>query len=326
MQVSGRLAADTIQTSYQGSRVLELGTRASLLKPARRFLSARQALTEPRPERCLLVWHLGLLRLVPFFRMRGRMVCVFLHGVEAWGKHSGLTLKMLSRVDHYLTNSRYTWDRFVEAHPEFQSKPHAVVHLGLGNPFRADLPRSGKRPTAIMISRLEQTENYKGHQQVLRAWPQLLDKVPTARLVIVGDGNLKPSLERLAVAEGVDHAVEFLGQVSDEQKEQMILAARCVALPSRAEGFGLVYVEGMRLGRPSLVSSLDAGREVVNPPEAGLSADPDDLDDLSERLAELMDGPGWSEKSEASLRRYQNNFTQAHFADRLTRALQEILS
>jgi glycosyltransferase involved in cell wall biosynthesis len=93
-------------------------------------------------------------------------------------------------------------------------------------------------------------------------------------------------------------------------------------MPSRGEGFGLVYLEAMRVGRPCLVSTLDAGREVVNPPEAGLEVDPDKHVEMSEAICRLLaDGPEWQRWSQQARRRYEENFTAKHFQARLLSAL-----
>src|SRR6185369_351165 len=97
------------------------------------------------------------------------------------------------------------------------------------------------------------------------------------------------------------------------------------ALPiCRSEGFGLVYLEAMRAGRPCLVSTLDAGREVVNPPEAGLAADPADRQALAAALCRLITpGAEWDRWSEQARLRYEGQFTARHFQERLVKAVFE---
>ena len=81
----------------------------------------------------LVCWHLGLLKLVPFLRgFRGR-VCLFLHGIEAWHRHGWLTRRLLTRVDHFLSNSQFTWERLLEYVPELAGCRHTTVPLGLGD-------------------------------------------------------------------------------------------------------------------------------------------------------------------------------------------------
>jgi glycosyltransferase involved in cell wall biosynthesis len=80
----------------------------------------------------------------------------------------------------------------------------------------------------------------------------------------------------------------------------------------------------MRVGRPC-VTGLDAGREVINPPEAGRAIDPADHDALVEAIVSLLTpGEAWERTSESARRRYNEQFTAAHFQERLAVAVQRM--
>lgn len=270
----------------------------------------------------VLVWHLGLLKLLPFFRVRGARVALFLHGIEAWRRSDALTRARLRRVDLFLANSEHTWTRFVDVNPGLRLARHRVVHLGIDTPDESEPAPPGDPPAAVMLGRLNRDEGYKGHRELIGAWPLVLQRRPDARLWIVGDGDLREDLERQARRAGVADRVRFWGHVDEEEKGRLARRARCLLLPSRGEGFGLVYLEAMRLGRPCLVSTVDAGREVVAPPEAGLAADPASPAELAAATCRLL-GPGaeWERWSEQARRRYEARFTAAHFQRRLVEAL-----
>jgi phosphatidylinositol alpha-1,6-mannosyltransferase len=173
-----------------------------------------------------------------------------------------------------------------------------------------------------MLGRILRSEDYKGHRQVIASWPAVMAKIPAAQLWIAGDGDLRPDLEALAERGGVRSAVHFFGRVTEGKKQELLRKCRCLAMPSRAEGFGLVYLEAMRLGRPCLVSPHDAAREVVSPPIAGLAVDPNLMEPLVAALVRLMaDGPDWQRFSQAARTRYENEFTAAKFQSRLVSAL-----
>ncbi len=173
-----------------------------------------------------------------------------------------------------------------------------------------------------MLSRLARGEDYKGHREMISVWPLVRECLPEAELWIAGDGDLRSELEALARTQGLAQCIRFTGYISEEEKQQVLARCSCLALPSQGEGFGLVYLEAMRLGRPCLVSTLDAGREVVNPPEAGLSADPRDPRALGEAVCRLLTpGQEWDEWSLRSRQRYEQHFTAAHFQQRLIEAL-----
>jgi len=277
------------------------------------------------PVKVMLVWHLALLKLLPFFKNSEAKIALFLHGIEAWKHHDWLTRRLLRRVDLFLTNSDYTWEKFIAENPEHRSKPHITVHLGLSS--AADSPTTIPQsvPAALMIGRLNASENYKGHNEMIAAWTKVIEVVPNAQLWIVGDGDLKSKLEGVVSRAGLDGKIIFWGWVSESEKLELIRKSNFLALPSRGEGFGLVYLEAMKEGRPCLVSTFDAAREVVNPPEAGLAIDTTQVDALVDAVERLLKtGPEWEVWSRRARDRYESQFTASHFQNRLIAALSSL--
>src|SRR6266436_2839523 len=298
-------------------------TRFSSTNRAKLAAILRALRMHSRPG-CILIWHLGLLNLVPFFRSPNADRILYLHGIETWKRQDLLTQRMFRHVTVFLTNSDYTWSRFLSYHPEFGSSRHLTVPLGIGHSIVDidQLRAPAAQPTVLMVGRIAGQEDYKGHRQMIEAWPLVLRRIPNARLWIVGDGDLRAEFEALAQKNSLSPSVKFWGAVSEKQKEALLLESRCLALPSRGEGFGLVYLEAMRLGRPCLVSTLDAGREVVNPPEAGLAAYPGKPDELADALCHLLtEGDEWDKWSAQARCRYESNYTAKHFQDRLLAAM-----
>jgi phosphatidyl-myo-inositol dimannoside synthase len=321
VQISGREAWKSIAAEVGDGRVHALCYQGGMSK-TRAIL---EALGIRRKAKVVFVWHLQLLKLLPFVNHSSSRLILFLHGVEAWREHDPLTRFLLKRVNLILSNSDFTWSRFLRCNPAFEDKPHRTIHLGIGCGLNAPTSLASNVPAALMLSRLDRREDYKGHRQMIEAWPRVLERKPDAQLWIVGDGDLRPSLEDLARQRVPSHSVRFYGQVSDVEKERLIAHCRCLALPSRAEGFGLVYLEAMRMGRPCLVSNVDAGREVVNPPEAGLAVDPDDSAQIAHAVHRLLtSGPEWDQWSQRARARYESRFTGEHFRQRLATALFEI--
>ncbi|MBI1761465.1 MAG: glycosyltransferase family 4 protein [Acidobacteria bacterium] len=206
--------------------------------------------------------------------------------------------------------------------PAYSTTPHITVPLGIDCALESATPAPAGPPVTLMISRLEKSEDYKGHRELIQAWPQVLRKIPTAELRIIGTGNLKEELVTQVRQLGLEQQIHLLGWVEEEQKQALLEKCMCLALPSRAEGFGLVYLEAMRIGRPCLVSVFDAAREVVNPPEAGLAVDPAKSHDLVEALCRLLRaGTEWELWSAQSRHRYEALFTAHSFQQRLVQAI-----
>lgn len=301
------------------------GTRADAFyyHPATpKMLALMRAIRRRTCADTLLVWHFDLLKLAPIIETSGTRVVLFLHGIEAWRKQSPLTHWVMKRTRLFLSNSDFTWQRFASIHPAYADAPHRTVHLGTGEPLGRPRPAPSDTPAVLMIGRLRKTEDYKGHREMIQAWPQVLARVPEAELWIVGDGDLRPELEHLSRTLGLGGRVTFYGQIPDARKETLLERCRILALPSKGEGFGLVYLEAMRMGRPCLVSNFDAGREVVNPPEAGLAVDPDNPAEIADAIQRLLrPGSEWEQWSARARCRYEHQFTAEHFQQRLVTAL-----
>lgn len=305
------------------SEDLKKDDRAEVVERLSKAGAIATALRRRSFVRRVLVWHLGLLKLLPLLRLPKRTeVFLFLHGIEAWRVPTSLTARYLRRVRLILTNSDYTWERFVTVNPGFGDIAHRTVHLGLGESLSVTPKGPDETPIAVIIGRVFRAENYKGHREMIAAWPLVIERIPRAELWVLGDGDLRSDLQKSARALGLEAHVRFVGWRPEQEKQDILTKARCLAMPSRAEGFGLVYLEAMRIGRPCLVSTVDAGREVVNPPDAGLAVDPADPHAMSDAICRLLTvGPEWRRWSERARTAYEERFTARSFQDRLVAAL-----
>lgn len=309
IQVAGRMAWQALERCAEAS-LLEVSAQ-------HRWRAVQQARRRRSPFDVVLFWHLDLLRLTPFLPRARR--AVFLHGLEAWRRPGALS-RVLLRGATLLANSQYTATR---SQPYLGSRHMEIVHLGAGE---ADAPvqTPAVPPIALMIGRLDAGERYKGHHEVIAVWPDVQQAIPGAQLWIAGEGDLRDELQDEVQQRQLHGAVRFFGRVSEGEKEALLQAASALVLPSTGEGFGLVYLEAMRLGRPCLVGP-DAGREIVDPPEAGMSVEPSNKQQLVQAIVALLTpGVAWQQMSQAARRRHAERFTAAHFQARLVAALQRL--
>ena len=77
-----------------------------------------------------------MLKLLPAVGRRSRKIYLFLHGIECWRTLDPVTQHLLGSVDCFLTNSSFTWGRFIEKNPRWANSNHRVMALGLGAPER----------------------------------------------------------------------------------------------------------------------------------------------------------------------------------------------
>src|SRR5262249_3232406 len=105
------------------------------------------------------------------------------------------------------------------------------------------------------------SERYKGHREVIEAWPSVLRAIPNARLRIVGKGDDVDDLRRRAAG----LPIEFLGPIDDAALIDEYATADVFALPSWGEGYGIVYVEAGAAGLPSIAHRPGPAEEIVVP-------------------------------------------------------------
>ncbi|MFI6351892.1 glycosyltransferase [Streptomyces sp. NPDC050743] len=166
---------------------------------------------------------------------------------------------------------------------------YAVVPNGIDTrrfspgPPAALLPAPGPAsPVVVCVGRLCRQ---KGQDVLLRAWPQVLDTVPRARLVLVGDGPDRETLRHLA-----HPSVRFAGAVADSVP--WYRAADLVVLPSRWEGMALAPLEAFGCGRPVVLTDVGGARESLPPALAARClVPPEDPAALAGAVAALLSDP-----------------------------------
>ncbi|MEZ4733574.1 MAG: glycosyltransferase family 4 protein [Caldilineaceae bacterium] len=114
----------------------------------------------------------------------------------------------------------------------------------------------------------------KGLQILIRAMPRILAVYPGTRLLVAGKNGER--MWPLAYELGVEHAVDFLGFISDRDRDCIYRIADAAIFPSLYEPFGIVALEAMACGCNVIVSHVGGLREVVEHQQNGLTVYPDD--------------------------------------------------
>jgi teichuronic acid biosynthesis glycosyltransferase TuaC len=111
----------------------------------------------------------------------------------------------------------------------------------------------------------------KGHGVAIAALEHLVD----TRLVIIGAGPARATLEAQAVYRDVGARVSFLGNQSHDVIADWLAAADAMVLMSSSEGLANAWVEALASGTPVVISDAGGAREVLDRPEAGVLAEAD---------------------------------------------------
>lgn len=241
--------------------------------------------------------------------------------------------RALRRATAVSTISRYTMQRLI-----MLGVPDARIRLmypGLHpekwaprsgtNPLVSELGLEGKR-VLLTVSRLIPR---KGHDMVLKALPKVLEAVPNAVYLIVGDGPERSRLERLADKLQVRSSVRFVGSIDNSATFDYYHCCDVFVMPNRRmpngdiEGFGLVFLEANACGKPVLGGASGGAVDAIIDGETGFLVTPDRVHEITDRLILLLTNPDLARgMGEAGRARVHQSFTWAHCGD----ALREVIT
>jgi glycosyltransferase involved in cell wall biosynthesis len=141
-----------------------------------------------------------------------------------------------------------------------------VVPPGIDEKFHPSGEKSGT-PLVVAVGRLMPSKRF---DDLIAAMAEVRALVPTAELVIVGDGYERPALEEQISALGAQSWIRLAGRVSDEELLSLYRKAWLVASASIAEGWGMTLTEAAGCGTPSVATDIAGHRDSVSPNLSGL--------------------------------------------------------
>ena len=155
--------------------------------------------------------------------------------------------------------------------------------------------------------------------------PALVREFPDAKLVIVGDGPLRGALEQQCVERGVGGSVVFAGW--SENVHAYMRDSDIFALPSTAEGFGLVLLEAWFNRLPAVCFDVPAPNEIVTHGVDGLLVPEQTAGALAEALASLLRNPRrMAGLGENGRRTYERDYTIDVMTRRTIQLYEELLA
>jgi glycogen(starch) synthase len=204
----------------------------------------------------------GRIRL-EFYRRRLRRIIALTHGMVGQIEAAGFDPGRISVIPNGVDT-----ERFVPPDPE---RRMAARHA-LG------LPADGR-----VVAFLGRLVHEKGADVLLRGWPRIRRRIEGSHLLIAGRGE-----ESVALRRAFDEGGEDLRWLPDlEDQRDLYQAADVLVVPSRAESFGLVALEGMAAGLPVVASRVGGLPEVAG--DAALLVPPEDPASLADAVVSLLD-------------------------------------
>ncbi len=223
---------------------------------------------------------------------------------QAEMERAGVTAERVVTIYNGVEVNRYT---------ELKAATRRRTRTALGAPLEA--------PLLGFVGRLHPQKNVAA---LLAAMKQVKERFPAARLVVVGDGELRSALEAQAQALGLQSSVIFAGQRTDVP--EILAALDAFTLPSLWEGLPNAALEAMAAGLPVIATRVGGVPEVVVDEVTGLLVPPGDSNALAEAIVRLLQDPdGRQAMGQAGRERVRAHFSVERMV-RETEALYEELT
>jgi glycosyltransferase involved in cell wall biosynthesis len=234
-----------------------------------------------------------------FKRWTGVPYWVVLHGLEAWNIQNSAHKKALRRADRIIAVSHYTRDRLLSEGyldpdqisvlpntfdaSQFQIKPkpdYLLKRYGL----------SPEQPVILTVTRLDRIANYKGYDKILQALPQIRQQIPNVHYILAGKGDDRTRIESMISSLDLQDCVTLAGFVPEDELCDHYNLCDVFAMPSKGEGFGIVYLEALACGKPVLAGNKDGAVDPLAHGELGCLVDPDDGEAIAHSLIQILQG------------------------------------
>ncbi len=272
-----------------------------------------------RSDTLAIVGHLHLAPVALAAKLIGRIkgYVIILHGIEAWQQQGLLIRWAIQHAAINVATTNYTANLNAKMNDIALDKYYVIPlctekNIPLHNP---DFKLNGEFPL-LMVARLNASEKYKGMEMVIDAVAKLSSIGFSLHFNLVGDGDDRSRLEKYAIEKGCSRHITFWGRLDEADLQAAYKTAAIFVMPSKNEGFGIVFLEAMRNGVPCVGGNHGGVPEVISNGETGFLVNFGDVDSLANIIIHLMNDCELRRKiSSNSMNLAETEFSYAVFSD-----------
>ena len=289
-----------------------------------------------RKPKVVILSHINLAIIGLLIRVMNPKCQVWLvgHGIEVWYKlpfHKTLLLKKCHKI---LCVSNFTKDQIIKQHHINPAKCEVLNNAV--DPFMK-LPKKFTKPGYLLdrygltastpviftLTRLASTEQYKGHDMVIKAIGKLKKTFPDIKYILAGkyDALEETRVKKLINDFGVAEHVVLTGFISEQEVADHFLLADIFVLPSKKEGFGLVFIEALACGLPVICGNADGSIDAILNGELGKAINTDDLEELENAITGYLTLPLTISRRKFLQDKCIQNFNEHLYIDKLSSML-----
>lgn len=202
-----------------------------------------------------------------------------IHAVEWW---------LALSADQVICCSQYMMRELLSG---FELSTESVQLVPNGVAVEKWAPHDPKRSREPLVLAWGRVQYEKGFQVLAQAVSRLRGLVPGIQCVIAGRGPYLPELQSQVDIEGVNDLLQLAGYVSDDELRELLHRAGCVVIPSLYEPFGIVALESMAAGAPTVVARTGGLAEIMEGTNAGLLFEPGNAVELADAIHRVLTDP-----------------------------------
>lgn len=229
-------------------------------------------------------------------------IILIAHGIEVWEKQANFKAKLLKLANEIWCVSHFTKTKMTESNPGINPEKVSIFpntideHFSLPDKFEKPeylLKRYNLTPRQkiiLTVTRLSSSEKYKGYDNVIKVLAKLTD--PDIRYIMGGkaDEAEMSRVENLIKQYNAESLVNMTGYIKDEELTDHYLLADVFIMPSKGEGFGIVFIEAMACGCKVIAGNKDGSTEALQHGALGTLIDPDDPGQIEAALRSALSG------------------------------------
>jgi phosphatidylinositol alpha-1,6-mannosyltransferase len=232
-------------------------------------------------------------------RLTGIPYWIFVYGTDAWNIKNSIKKNALHSAQKIISISAYTRERLIA---EQNLNPNRISLLPVT--FDASRFQIAPKPNKLLqkynltpeqaviltVTRLSSSDGYKGYDKIIQALPKIQQTLPNIHYLIVGQGDDLPRIEKLIKNLNLQNSVTLTGFIPDQELPSYYNLCDVFAMPSKGEGFGIVYLEALASGKPTLGGNQDGAIDALCNGQLGALIDPDNINEIAQTLTQILQG------------------------------------
>ncbi len=231
-------------------------------------------------------------------------------------------MKFAYKKTPFVVVSQSTMDEFKDK--GFDTSNFTIVYNALDHDlFGFKIGEKAAVPTVAYFGRLKK---YKSIDHLFRAFAIVKEKYPDAKLNILGRGDFRPALERLAEELGIFSNTEFLGFIPESQKSEELSKAYCVVNTSMKEGWGITNLEANACGTPVISANVPGLRDSVQDGISGLLYEYGDINQLADFILKIFNNSVYRNELSHGAIEWAKSFDWQKSAEAMLEKCKEVIS